>query len=107
LEVSTLESGAPTDYVNNLTQLAQAGYSPVFAVRFPMTDDVNEVAPQFPTTQFVLIDSVAEGPNVVNLVFREHEASYLAGIVAGLMTQPQTQYTTPDRHIVGWVGGMD
>jgi basic membrane protein A and related proteins len=47
-----------------------------------------------------------ETPNTLDLVFREQEGSYLAGIVAGLMTQEKTEYTNPDDKIVGFLGGQ-
>ena len=105
-ETETLESSAPTDYVDNLTQLADAGYNPVFAVGFLMTDAVNEVAPQYPDTNFAIVDSVVEPQNAASLTFREQEGSYLAGVVAGLMTQEDTEYTNPDK-VVGFLGGQE
>ena len=106
-EINVLESAAPTDYVNNLTQLAQNNFSPIFAVGFLMTDAVAEIAPQFPDQSFAIIDSVVEEPNVASLTFREEQGSYLAGVVAGLMTQQDTEYTTPDDQTVGFLGGLE
>ena len=107
VETETLESSAPTDYVNNLTQFADAGYDPIFAVGFLMTDAVNEIAPQYPDTNFAIVDSVVEPKNSASLVFREQEGSYLAGVVAGLMTQEETDYTNPDDKVVGFLGGQE
>lgn len=101
-----LESSAPTDYADNLTQLAESGYNPVIAVGFLMTEDLTEVSEQFPDTQFAIVDSVVDTPNTIDLVFREQEGSYLAGVVAGLMTQEDTEYTTSDEKVVGFVGGQ-
>jgi basic membrane protein A and related proteins len=107
VETEHLESSSPTDYVDNLTQLADSGYNPVFAVGFLMTDAVNEVAPQYPETEFAIVDSVVEAENGASLVFREQEGSYLAGVVAGLMTQESTEYTNPDDKVVGFLGGQE
>ena len=106
-EKNVLESGSPTDYINNLTQLAQNGFQPIFAVGFLMTDAVTEVAPQYPDQSFAIIDSVVEEPNVASLTFREEQGSYLVGVVAGLMTQEDTEYTTPDDTTVGFLGGLE
>ena len=43
----------------------------------------------------------------MSLVFREQEGSYLAGMVAGLMTQEKTEYTNPDDKVVGFLGGQE
>ena len=108
-ETEYLESTGPTDYVDNLTQLADAGYDPVFAVGFLMTDALNEVAPQYPETSFAIVDSAPaeDVQNAAGLRFREHEGSYLAGVVAGLMTQESTEYTNPDDKVVGFLGGQE
>ena len=103
-----LESSAPTDYQNNLTQLSDNGNNPIFAVGFLMTEDLAEIAPQYPNVQYAIVDSVVEdSENVINLVFREQEGSYLAGVVAGLMTQEKTDYTNPGDKVVGFLGGQE
>src|SRR3712207_2035213 len=107
VETETLESAQTTDYVDNLTQLADNGFNPVFAVGFLMTDAVNEIAPQYPDTNFAIVDSVVEPENAASLIFREQEGSYLAGVVAGLMTQEKTDYTNPDDKVVGFLGGQE
>ena len=101
-----LESTAPTDYADNLTQLAENGFDPVIAVGYLMTEDLTQISKQFPDTQFAIVDSVVDTPNTIDLVFREQEGSYLAGIVAGLMTQEDTEYTSSDEKIVGFLGGQ-
>ncbi|MGB3634343.1 MAG: BMP family ABC transporter substrate-binding protein, partial [Rubrobacteraceae bacterium] len=107
VETEVLESGAPADYTNNLTQLADNGFTPVYAIGFLMTDSVTEIAPQYPDTNFAIVDSVVEADNVASLTFREQEGSYLAGVLAGLMTQENTDYTNPDDKVVGFLGGQE
>jgi basic membrane protein A and related proteins len=65
------------------------------------------VAPQYPDTDFAIVDSVVDPKNAASLVFREQEGSYLAGVVAGLMTQEKTEYTNPDDKVVGFLGGQE
>ena len=107
VETEVLESGAPADYTNNLTQLADNGFTPVYAIGFLMTDALTDVAPQYPDTNFAIVDSVVEADNVASLTFREEEGSYLAGVLAGLMTQQDTEYTNPDDQVVGFLGGQE
>lgn len=106
-QIEVLESGSTTDYVSNLTQLADSDFSPVFAIGFLMTDALTEVAPQYPETNFAIVDSVVEADNVASLTFREEEGSYLAGVVAALMTQEATEYTDPENRVVGFIGGQE
>jgi basic membrane protein A len=56
------------------------------------------VAPEFPDTDFVVIDTVVEQPNVRSVVFNEHEGSYLVGVLAAMASKTGK---------VGFVGGMD
>jgi basic membrane lipoprotein Med (substrate-binding protein (PBP1-ABC) superfamily) len=56
-----LESTAPTDYADNLTQLAENGFDPVIAVGYLMTEDLTQVSKQFPDTQFAIVDGIVAG----------------------------------------------
>ena len=82
-----------------LIQMAEAGYNPVIAVGFAYAPAITKVAPQFPDTQFGLIDSEdAKGENIANLVFTEHEGSFLVGVAAALKSEKKN---------VGFVGGVE
>lgn len=110
VEIQVIESGEATDYENNITQLVNSGYNPIFAVGFLMTDTVNKMAPQFTDTTFGGIDIFFEEPpaNVVGLNFKEHEAAYLAGVVAGMLTtMPDVDDRLNENKVVGFVGGME
>ena len=58
VEIEVLESRRAADYASNLTKLAAAGYSPVFAVGYLMTDAVTKLAPQFTDVTFAGVDIV-------------------------------------------------
>lgn len=97
----------PADYTNDLTQFAQNGAEPIFGIGFTFADAIKAVALQFPKSHLAIVDSVVDEPNVASLVFREEEGSYLAGVVAGLMTQEQTPYTKAGDKVVGFIGGQE
>jgi basic membrane protein A len=84
-----LISKSNADYVPNLTTLAQQKYDLIVAVGFLMTDAMNTVASKFPQSHFAIIDvanaSLKSKPkNVEGLLFKEQEAGYLVGYLAGL-----------------------
>ena len=109
VDTKVLESKAPTDYESNLTQLSSAGYNPIFAVGFLMTDTVSKVSTVTPDVVFAGIDEFFDPtiPNVVGLNFKEQEAGYLAGIVAGsLTTMTKVDPRINSQPILGFVGGM-
>lgn len=96
-DVEPGEGGANREELLRL--LAEQGYDLVIGVGFLFTDALTKVAKEFPNTKFAIVDGVIEGlPNVRSLVFKEHEGSFLVGVVAGLMTKTNK---------VGFVGGMD
>lgn len=76
-----------SQFVDVLSELARQGRSPIVAVGFAYAEALNEVAPQYPDTQFVILDSVVEQPNVQSIVFKEHEGSFVVGALAGMRTE--------------------
>ena len=92
---SVIESKKQEDYVPNLTTFAQQNYDLVIAVGFLMTNATWKVAKQFPNVKFAIIDGAPANdkgdtenlPNVANLFFKEQEAGYLVGVIAGLMAK--------------------
>lgn len=81
-----------------LRRFARDGYSPIVAVGFSQESALKKVADEFPKTQFAIIDSVVEKPNVQSIVFKEHEGSFLVGLLAVKASKTGK---------VGFVGGMD
>lgn len=110
VEIKVLESREITDYESNIDQLATAGYSPIFAVGFLMTDTVSKVSTMYPDVNFGGVDEFFDPvpANVVGLNFKEQEGSYLAGVVAGLATKDKAlSDKINDDNVIGFVGGMD
>lgn len=84
-----------------LTQLAESGMNPIIGVGFAYSDSVNKVAPNFPETNFAVIDGFdpdsEANPNVAYLGFAENEGSYLVGVAAALKSEANN---------IGFVGGV-
>ncbi len=97
-EIAVIESSAMTDYVENLSSLAEQGYDMVWAIGFLMTDALAEVSEQYPDTTFGLIDAVVDSSNVASITFKEEEGSYLVGAIAALESETDK---------VGFIGGME
>jgi basic membrane protein A and related proteins len=105
VETRVLISKSNADYVPNLTQLAQQQFDLIIPVGFLMADAVNTVATQLPDAQFAIVDFPAAAlkdkpTNVQGLLFRENEAGYLAGYLAGLWAKDNNATT------VSTVGGQ-
>ncbi len=81
-----------------LRRMAERGANPVIAIGFSQGSSVERVSKDFPKQQFAIIDAVVKQPNVESVVFKEHEGSFLVGMMAALASKSGK---------VGFVGGMD
>ncbi|MFG6079235.1 BMP family ABC transporter substrate-binding protein [Paracoccus litorisediminis] len=81
-----------------LRRLAETGANPIVMTGFAFGEVLNQIAPDYPDTKFVIIDMVVEQPNVQSVVFTEEQGSYLAGVMAAKASKSGT---------VGFIGGMD
>jgi len=80
--------GRPSEYRRMLQ--AYPGYDLVIAGSFLLTDPVVDVARANPAMHFMLVDPIVMPPDVPNLAvltFRSDQAAFLAGALAGMVTQ--------------------
>ena len=81
-----------------IRRMAQRGSDPVLGVGFAQGPAIDEAAQEFPDTRFSIIDMVVDRPNVQSIVFKEHEGSFIVGVLAVMASKSGK---------VGFVGGMD
>jgi basic membrane protein A len=79
-------------------RFAERGADPIVGVGFPQASAIDKVARDFPQRRFAIIDMVVPLPNVQSFVYREHEGSFLVGMLAALASKTGK---------VGFVGGQD
>lgn len=97
-KIDYLESQDHSNYVTNLSHFAEQGSDITWGVGFLLNDAITEVSQSFPESTFGIIDSKVDAPNVKSVLFEEHQAGYLVGVVAGLKTETNK---------IGYVGGME
>ncbi|WP_321505848.1 BMP family ABC transporter substrate-binding protein [Breoghania sp.] len=81
-----------------LRNFARRGMTPIVGIGFSYEQAIKKVATEFPDTEFAIVDSVVDLPNVRSILFKEHEGSYLVGVLAAMASKTGK---------VGFVGGMD
>jgi basic membrane protein A and related proteins len=81
-----------------IRKFAKDGFSPIIMPGFAWETALKKVAPEYPKTNFGIIDDVVDLPNVQSMIFRADEGSFLVGVIAA-----ETSKTGK----VGFVGGMD
>jgi basic membrane protein A len=105
--VTLVEPGEGADREAGLRLLAAEGHDLVIGVGFIFSDDLAQLAIEYPSVSFAGVDfatkmkdgkAVPPPPNLAALKFREEEGSFLVGAVAGLVTKSR---------VVGFIGGMD
>jgi basic membrane protein A len=122
-EIRVLESKSDADYIPNLSTLAEEGFDLIISVGFLMGEATHTAAEEFPDTNFAIIDNAYGGegceetntcelPNLQGLLFKEQETGYLAGYLAGLVTESNTissvggiKIPPVDRFIAGYQAG--
>lgn len=92
------EPGDPASLEPAMRAFAEVGYDLVIGIGFAQTPIVESVAKDYPKVNFAIVDGVSDLPNVASLVFKEHEGSYLVGMIAAHTTKTG---------VIGFVGGMD
>lgn len=108
-DITVSKSGS--SYVPNLTKYALKGYDLVIAVGFLEEQAVGQVAKKFPNTKFAIIDDSTSVKalkglkNVEGLLYKEWEAGYLAGYLAGLFEQSNAKGLN-SANVVSTVGGI-
>lgn len=98
VETSHQQTRSAAEFDDAFSSYAEAGYALLFAHGFEYQDAATRAGEQYPEVTFVVSAGSRPGPNVVPLIFRLEEASYLAGMAAGSLTRSGT---------VGMVGGVE
>ena len=100
IEIKVIESKQASEYIPNIDSLVDEGMDLVIGVGFPMKDAIEEEAKNYPDQQFAIIDETYDSipENVTPILFKENEATFLTGLIAGRMTK------TND---IGFIGGME
>lgn len=100
-----VEPGNPTSIEPAMRAFAERKFDLIFGVGFAQGPIMQKVANDYPDIKFAIVDGVifeADGKtpkqNVASLVFREHEGSYLVGMIAASKSKTGT---------LGFLGGMD
>src|SRR5215203_7287898 len=100
-----VEPGNPTSIEPAMRAFAEKNFDLIVGVGFAQGPIMQRVALDYPQNRFAIIDGVifeADGKtplkNVASLVFKEHEGSYLVGVIAARTSRTGT---------LGFIGGMD
>jgi basic membrane protein A and related proteins len=100
-----VEPGNPTSIEPAMRAFAEKKFDLIIGIGFAQGPIMQKVATDYPNIKFAIVDGVifeedGKTPmkNVASLVFREHEGSYLVGMIAASKSKTG---------VLGFLGGMD
>ena len=101
-QIDFVETANATDYAANIDLFAGSGYDVIVTVGFALGEATIQAAAQYPEIDFIGVDQFVgpEGPegwegdwppaNLSGLIFPEDQSGFLAGALAGMMTESNT-----------------
>jgi basic membrane protein A len=100
LDPQVIETELPDEVEPNVRRLIDQGCNLVITVGARSGPKVEQLAMRYPEVRFVIVDHepLPESRNVTGLLFAEDQAGFLAGALAGLVTEAER---------VGFIGGLD
>ncbi len=101
INVDTAEPASQAEInsaIESFASSTEIDYDLIIGIGFTATDGINASATLHPDKNFMIVDSVVPLSNVANVIFAEHEGSFLAGAMAAMVS------TTED---IGFLGGLD
>ena len=94
-----LQSKSDADYKTNLNTAVRNKFDLIYGIGYKLKPAIEEVSKQRKDSHFAIVDDViTDRDNVASITFKEHEGSFLVGVVAGLTTKSNK---------VGFIGGTD
>ncbi len=102
IEYRFIETQNQADYEANITTLLDENFNVIVTVGFLIADATYNAAKANPDITFIGVDQDFSGeralPNLIGIQFREDQAGFLVGALAGMMTESD---------VVGFIGGID
>lgn len=100
-QTKVIEALDKSEYSEQIRAMAEIGANPIYTLWDDLATEVLKIAPDFPKTDFIVVDCYVSDPNsknVKSIVVEPVQASFIAGFVAAKTTKTKK---------VAWLGSMD
>ena len=89
VQVKYVESSQEADYTPNIETFVEEDLDLIIGVGYKIAGAIEEAAKNYPEKEFAIVDHAYEKQpeNVTSLVYEDNTSSYLAGLIAGKMTE--------------------
>lgn len=112
IEGKTVEGGYDQSFWEpDLMELAEEDWDIIIVGTYEMVEILQDVASMHPEKYFIIFDadvdySLGNLDNVNSITFKQNDGSFLAGVLAGLVTKSDLPFANADKKI-GFLGAMD
>jgi basic membrane protein A len=89
-----------------LRTAADGGFDLVLSLEYSHADPMKRVSPDYEDTLFGIVNITVDRPNVVSIMFKEHQGSFLAGALAAMVTTMDGNEKVNERPVIGCIGGV-
>jgi basic membrane protein A len=93
-----VQSKSDADYTTNLNTLVRNKFDLIYGIGYLLAEPIGKVADQRKDSNFAIVDSVVDKPNVASITFTEQQGSFLVGVIAAKTTKTNK---------IGFIGGVD
>ncbi len=106
LEGKAIEAGDIVAHgADILRRVSDSGFGLIVDLEYTHGDALQAVAKEHPGADYVILDQTRPGANVASVLFREDEASYLAGALATLVAKDPSIRGMSGKPVIGVIGG--
>lgn len=88
-----------------LRRASDADFGLIVDLEYSHGEPMVDVAKDYPDTKYVILNQVREGGNIASVLFQEQEGSYLAGMLAALVTTDTSIKGINADPVIGVIGG--
>lgn len=112
VETKVVEMGADqTKWEPTMSDVSEQGYDIIVTGPWPVEDVLADVAERYPDQKYILFDtsldySTGKYGNVASFLYKQNEASFMAGALAAMVTNSDMPLASKS-NVIGFVGGMD
>jgi basic membrane protein A len=108
IQIIQSDANNPAQWKSNLESVSTGKWDIVITGTTQMHYILNQDAPKYPKQHYIIYDDVVKQPNVASIIYKQNEGSFVAGVLAGLVTTNKDKFPmATGSKTVGLVGGMD
>lgn len=108
IEYTNVEPNTTADQENALETMSSSNeYGLVIVVGEEQKDVLKKIAEKYPEQKYAYIDAILDLPNIASYAAKEHEGSFLVGVLAALAKEEKVNSILDENSKFGFIGGVN